>query len=129
MPQPKPHLLTPEEYLQREEDGPIRHEFVAGEVYAMSGGTLVHNEIALNLAVWLRNHLSGQPCKVYINDVLVRAAASDAYYYPDLVVRCGADLPPEARVIDDPLLVIEVLSKGTRGTGDTACDAGKSFST
>jgi len=41
--------LSLDEYLAMEEASPVKHEFVAGEVYAMSGVTLRHNIITLNL--------------------------------------------------------------------------------
>jgi len=34
--------MTVEEYFRFEETSPIKHEYVAGEVYAMSGATVRH---------------------------------------------------------------------------------------
>ena len=37
--------LTPEEYLEGEENAEVRHEFVDGFVYAMSGTTEAHSPL------------------------------------------------------------------------------------
>lgn len=106
--------MTVEEYLAFEETSPVRHEYVDGYVYAMTGGSLRHNHIALNIYRRLAAAARGGPCHVFVNDVKVRVDAT-RFYYPDLVVVCGpVDLG--AVVARDPCLVVEVLSPGTRGT-------------
>jgi Uma2 family endonuclease len=42
---PVPGRMTVEEYFRFEKDSPTKHEYVAGEVYAMSGVTIRHNPI------------------------------------------------------------------------------------
>ena len=105
--------LSVEEYLRSEEQGSVRHEFVGGELYAMSGGTLRHNRIALNIAARLMAAARGGPCQVYVNDVKLRIG--DDFYYPDLIVDCephdGADV-----FVREPCVVVEVLSDSTRRT-------------
>jgi Uma2 family endonuclease len=44
----EPQYFTPEEYLEWEECQEFKYEYVNGEVYAMTGGTLSHNAIAVN---------------------------------------------------------------------------------
>lgn len=110
----KPHLLTPEDYLAFEAESREKYEYVDGEIHAMTGTTVKHNQISGNLYLALRNQLAGQPCQTFFADIKVNAAAANAYYYPDLVVRCQAQpLADDARVIDDPTLIIEVLSPST----------------
>jgi Uma2 family endonuclease len=110
----KPHLLSPEAYLALEERAPEKNEYVDGEIYAMSGTTVRHNRISLNLALALKQHLAGRPCETFMADLKVHAAAANAFYYPDLVVRCQAQpLADDTRVIDDPTLIVEVLSPST----------------
>ena len=46
--------MTPKEYLAYEQDQPLRHELVDGYLYAMTGTSDRHEEIALNLATALR---------------------------------------------------------------------------
>ena len=110
----KPHLLSPESYLALEESAPEKNEYVDGEIYAMSGTTVRHNRISGNLYLALRNHLANRPCETFMVDLKVHAAAANAFYYPDLVVRCQAQpLADDTRVIDDPTLIVEVLSPST----------------
>jgi Uma2 family endonuclease len=116
------HEYTPvseEEYLRLEAQSPIRHEYVKGEMFAMTGGTLRHNTIALNLAAALRSHLRNTPCRAFMNDVQVRVAKTNSYYYPDLLVTCARgeqSMDLNAVTVDDPVLVIEVMSTSTEAT-------------
>lgn len=108
--------LSEEEYLKLEAQSPIRHEYVDGELFAMTWCTLRHNTIALNIASVLKGHLRDTPCRVFINDVPVRVAKTNAYYYPDLLVACrrGAEaIDLDAVTVETPVLVAEVLSPGT----------------
>jgi Uma2 family endonuclease len=103
--------LSVEDYFRLEEASSVRHEYVAGEVYALSGATRRHNRIAGNIFARLWAAARGGPCRVYMSDVKLRAAR-DVIYYPDVMVACG----PEG---DDPLvehapcLVVEVISPST----------------
>jgi Uma2 family endonuclease len=116
------HEYTPvseEEYLRLEAQSPIKHEYINGEMFAMTGGTLRHNTIALNVAAALRNHLRDTACRAFINDVRVRVERTHSYYYPDLLVSCarGAQtMDLSAVTVEDPVLVIEVLSPTTEAT-------------
>jgi Uma2 family endonuclease len=107
-----------DEYLAFEETAPLRHEYVGGEVYAMSGGTLRHNRISLNTASLLLARLVGKPCQVFMNDVKLHVARDRAYYYPDVMVTCSDQVcaANESLVVDDPVLVVEILSPSTEGT-------------
>ena len=103
--------LTPDEYLAYEREQPIRHELVDGYLYAMTGASDRHEEIALNLAATLRTHLRGSGCRVYKGDLKLRVA--DDFYYPDVFVRCGEERG-DAYFKTDPVLVAEVLSPSTQ---------------
>jgi len=102
--------MTVDEYFLFEESSPLRHEYVAGEVYAMSGGTVRHSRISLNIATRLFSAAGDGPCQAVI-EVRLRAA-DDAYYYPDAMVVCGA-ISQEDIVIREPCVVIEVTSPST----------------
>ncbi len=111
------HALAPHldeaAYLEAERAAAVKHEYVAGEVFAMAGASKTHGTLALNAAFALRAHLRGGPCRVWMADMKVRVAAASAYYYPDVVVSCDArDLAPDAPqdYLEAPRLVIEVLS-------------------
>jgi Uma2 family endonuclease len=111
--------ISEEEYLRLEAQSPIKHEYVNGEMFAMTGCTLRHNTIAGNMLVALRAHLRDTPCRAFMNDVRVRVAKTNSYYYPDLLVTCarGAQaIDLNAVTVEDPTLVIEVLSTSTEAT-------------
>ena len=65
--------LTPDDYLGYEQQQ-LRHELVDGYLYAMTGASDRHEEIALNLAAALRTHLRGGPCRVYKGNLKIRVA-------------------------------------------------------
>jgi Uma2 family endonuclease len=114
--------LTPAEYLEWEEQQEFRHEYVDGEVYAMTGGTLNHSEIAGNFHNILKNHLRGSGCKVFNSDAKVQILESNSYLYPDVSVTCD-DLDRRAtKFISYPCAIVEVLSPTTE-----AYDRGDKF--
>ena len=63
MAQPTSDLpVSVEEYLRLEETSAVKHEYVAGEVYALAGASKRHNEIAVNVATRLAAAARGGPC-------------------------------------------------------------------
>jgi Uma2 family endonuclease len=108
-------FMSPSEYLAWEEEQAFRHEYLNGEVYAMTGGTMPHNEVATNLVAMLKTHLRGKGCKVFINDIKVQLSTKGPYLYPDVVVTCKSEDFRSQKLISHPRLIIEVLSPGTEG--------------
>jgi Uma2 family endonuclease len=117
MPALKQRFLSPAEYLEAETHSPIRHEYLNGELYAMTGTSQRHNLITTNLFLGLHRGLGDRPCLVFLGDVKLQVAAANAFYYPDLMVVCRAEgvLAGEAQLVTDPRLVAEVLSPSTEG--------------
>ena len=115
--------LSFEEFLEWEHRQPQRHEFLAGEVVAMTGTTDRHNTVSLNLAFALREGLRGSPCRVFMADVMVRVEADDMGFYPDVMVTCSEADRADPYVKREPLVVMEVLSETT-----AAYDIGEKFS-
>lgn len=103
--------MRPADYLEYEKSQSIRHELVDGYLYAMTGASDRHEEIALNLAAALRMHLRNTPCRVYKGDLKIRVA--DDFYYPDVFVRCD-EKRGDPYFKTDPVLVAEVLSPSTQ---------------
>lgn len=103
--------MTVEEYFRFEEESAIKHEYVAGEVYVMSGATARHNMIAGNIFTRLFTVAGEGPCRVFMSDMRLEAG-SDKYYYPDVAVVCAPveDLDIVAR---EPCVVVEVTSPST----------------
>jgi Uma2 family endonuclease len=107
--------LTVDDYLAGEADSPIRHEYIAGEVFAMAGAGDAHVTIALNLASLLRAHVRGGPCRVYIADMKLRVEQADAFFYPDVFVTCDPADAGRRTAKQQATVVIEVLSERTEG--------------
>ncbi len=105
--------MTVAEYLAWEAEQPIKHEYIDGEVYAMAGATLPHNDIVLNLCILLRSHLRGQGCRVNVSDAKVKVSEQGPYFYPDLVVSCDERDRRAIEAIQYPCLIVEVLSPST----------------
>ena len=111
-------LLDESEYLTQEARSPVRHEYVAGEIFAMTGASVRHTIIALNLATALRTHLRGTPCRALMEGVKLYLKKERSYFYPDVMVTCEPrllELDAETQLVDSPALIIEVLSPSTEG--------------
>ena len=111
-----------EDYLEWESQQEIRYEYVKGEVFAMTGGTIPHNDIALNLYRALYPHLRSRGCRVNVSDVKVQVSPKSIYYYPDVIVSCDPEDLNARQFIQNPKLIVEVLSPGT-----SAKDRGEKF--
>src|SRR5437588_8261366 len=88
----RPLSVTVEDYLAAEQHSDIRHEYIAGSVYAMAGASDRHNLISGNIYAPLHSHLRAKTCRVFMSDVKLRAQASgeNIFYYPDLMVVCDS---------------------------------------
>jgi Uma2 family endonuclease len=119
---PKFSYISPDEYLDMEEQSDIKHEYIDGYVYAIAGANDPHVTIALNMAFVVRNHLRGSGCRVYMSDMKAKIDSLNRFYYPDVMVTCDPrdiQTPNHKRF---PKLIIEVLSKSTE-----AFDRGDKF--
>ncbi|MGB5598160.1 MAG: Uma2 family endonuclease [Thiothrix litoralis] len=105
--------LSVADYLAGEEISDIKHEYVEGQVYARAGAKINHNKIVRNMSSLLWNHLRHQPCEPLSGDMLVKTLGK-RFRYPDVVVVCDDDPSEDERVLESPILIIEVLSKSTR---------------
>ncbi len=106
--------LTKEEYLSGEQDGELRHEYVGGEAYAMTGASRRHGLIVGALFAALRPAARGKGYQLFSNDMKVHLqhAGEEAFYYPDLVLTCNHDDHADY-FVTHPCLIIEVLSATT----------------
>jgi Uma2 family endonuclease len=111
MGQPNPRW-TLAEFLAWEETQPERHEFIAGEVFAMVGARRVHGTVSGNVFAMLREQLRGSPCRASVGGMKLEVA-DDTICYPDVFVTCDpADLRTE-QVFRAPTVIVEVLSPST----------------
>ena len=102
--------LSIEAYLEMEKTATVRHEYVAGEIYAMTGASRRQNRVAGNLYRRLADAAAGGPCRVYMETVKLRI--DDVFYYPDVMVACE-DEPEDPYYEDSPCLIVEVVSPST----------------
>ena len=107
-------IYTLDEYIQLDEASDIRHEFINGQLFDMSGNSDLHNEMVGNLYFLLRNLLAGSKSKLYFEQVKVKIQGENHYYYPDVFIT-NHPLDLQNKYIKQfPLLLIEVLSDSTR---------------
>ena len=104
-------LITEEEYLKGELTSEIKHEYIDGYVYAMSGASKNHDRIALYLLRKFGNHLEKSPCEPFTSDMKVKVGTK--YFYPDVTVVCD-DKTQAEYYTESPAILVEVLSKSTR---------------
>jgi Uma2 family endonuclease len=113
-----------EEYLREEQKELQKHEWIDGEVYAMTGGSPEHARLQGRLIRLIGTARAGRPCEVFSADLRVRSRATNIATYPDITVVCGkleTDLE-DGDAATNPTLIVEVLSPSTE-----AYDRGKKF--
>lgn len=110
---PHPPKWTLDMYLEFEAKSEVRHEFMEGQAYAMSGGTRAHARLAAQIIGELALHLRHLPCDVYGSDMKVLVESENAAFYPDVSVTCSESRNDTAVTISDPILIMEVLSPAT----------------
>jgi Uma2 family endonuclease len=103
------------EYMAFAAASEIKHEYIAGEIVAMSGGTIAHGRLIGQMTGLIRDALKGRPCVVLPAEVRVRIRAADRATYPDLHVVCSAVEadPDDSHAVVNPTVIVEVLSAST----------------
>lgn len=106
--------ISVDDYLAGEKDGEVRHEYVAGQVYAMTGASRRHGLLSTALTLLLGPRARDKGCQLFTNDmkVHVHQAGEDAFYYPDMVLTCDPDDRADYYT-ERPCLIVEVLSETT----------------
>lgn len=105
------------EFQEKELNAPANEkwELIDGVIWKMmTGGTLAHNEIVVNLTILIGTHIKakGLPCRVYSENARLVSERDDLSVYPDVAVRCGPRTIDQKN-LKDPILLIEVLSRST----------------
>jgi Uma2 family endonuclease len=111
---PLPELMTLEEFLDFQEQSPIRYEFINGIIRQMSGPTIAHGVVAQNIFRAIDSHLRKGPCHAFVTncDVKLALGTDEIVYIPDVFVSCDKS-EWDARWIPNPKFVVEVLSPST----------------
>jgi len=109
--------ISIDDYLQGELSSDVRHEYVDGFVYAMTGGTGNHSRIAVRVSSVLDRQLAKSACNPYGSDFRIRVQGKSRtfFYYPDVSVFCEGNRGSDV-FGDDPIVIVEVLSDSTRRT-------------
>lgn len=114
--------VTEDQYLALDRAAEVRSEFLDGEIWAMSGGSMRHSRLQGNVYAELRNSLRDTDCEPFTSDLRVRASPGRMYTYPDVTVVCGTPSLADERqdILLNPVVIFEVLSPSTekydRGT-------------
>ncbi len=61
--------LTPEQYFDWEEKQLDKHEYIGGQIYAMSGGSVNHGRIAIRFTAMFNDHLADSGCITGNSDI------------------------------------------------------------
>ncbi len=109
--------ISEEAYLQSELFSEIKREYIDGAVYAMAGASKNHQRITGNVSRKFGNHLENMPCEPFSSDVKVKVGSK--FFYPDVMVVCKDD-GGNAYYTENPVIIVEVLSKSTRRMDETA---------
>lgn len=111
--QENPPKLTPEEYLIWEEQQRDKYEYINGEVYAMSGGSVNHGRIGIRFTGMFDAHTAGSKCIPGNSDIKINICGTKNYTYPDASVTCDERDNKTPQYFTYPCLIVEVLSKTT----------------
>jgi len=109
------HRYTYQDYVSLEEESSTRHEFLAGEIVAMAGGTPEHAAMAAEVIGQLREQIRGGSCRVFTSDLGIRVKATGLATYPDASVVCGpTERDPNKKTnVTNPRIIVEVTSDST----------------
>ena len=113
---PRQRLFTPEEYLLLQAQSEQRSEYYDGKIFAMSGGSVNHNQIIFNVAKSFDRLLSPKACRVFSTDVRLCVQKSGLYAYPDVMVVCGKIefVPGRDDTVLNRIILVEVWSDSTK---------------
>ncbi|MCA9888847.1 MAG: Uma2 family endonuclease [Anaerolineae bacterium] len=102
---------TVEEYLSYEEETGVKHEYIDGDIYAMTGGSGNHALVMMNCGAELNLQLRGSNCRAYFSDLKVQIS-TNRYVYPDLSIVCDEThyADENKSVLLNPIMVVEVVS-------------------
>lgn len=106
--------ISVEEYLELEERSETRHEFVNNQLIPMPGTTDYHNQICQNLSFLLRNLLTIQKFRIFVEGVKVQIKHERDYTYPDVFVTSDPRDLENRYIKKHPAVIFEVMSKTSR---------------
>ncbi len=107
---------TAEEYLELEEASLEKNEFYKGEIFAMAGASIQHNQIVMNTSVIIGGYLSDKKCRIFPSDLRIHSITNSLFTYPDLSIICDEieTFGKRKNTVTNPTVLIEVLSESTQ---------------
>jgi Uma2 family endonuclease len=107
--------MTEAEYLTFDRSSAVKHEYIDGQLYAMTGASGHHNLITASTIAALIAQTRGGDCRVFSSDMRVHAPSAGSYFYPDVTVVCGEIVYTDEQfdTLENPTVIIEVLSPST----------------
>lgn len=104
---------TVSEFLEMEEKSEVRHEYYDGEIFAMAGTTMNHNDIVDNVRTFLKGIFRPKGCRIFAENIKVEAIENFYYPYPDVIVTCAPEDINGTYIVKHPSVLVEVLSKSS----------------
>jgi Uma2 family endonuclease len=106
--------FTVEEYFIYEESNEIRHEFINGNLYEMSGASREHHQICKRLFFFFEKLLAASGYEIFIENMKVKIPGENIFFYPDIIVTQEIQTDKNRYAQYEPGLLAEVTSETTR---------------
>lgn len=111
-------VYSVEEYVEFDREAEGRYEYFDGGIFDMAGGSPDHARIGGNIYARLQERLRGRECEAFNSEMRIKVPAAPPYRYPDASVVCGKAVFEDVLgqiMLVNPVLIVEVLSKSTKG--------------
>ena len=119
--------LSLTDYQRLEEETDTRYEYHDGEVFAMAGASRKHSAIAANVSSFLNGVLPAG-CRPFDSDLKIYVEAVNKGFHPDVSIACRPITgPDEMNAIDNPIILIEILSKSNADYDPVSTAGGEKF--
>jgi Uma2 family endonuclease len=105
---------TLEDYLAAENDGPVRHDYLAGRRFVRARPTAMHQHLSDQLGARLRAHLRHDASYVFTGGIRIRVPMFDAVYYADAAVAVDPHYE-EGTFVKQPILAVDIFDRGAPG--------------
>lgn len=106
--------FTVEEYFMYEESNEIRHEFINGNLYEMSGASREDHQICKRLLFFFEKLLAPIGYEIFIENMKVKIPGENIYFYPDIIVTHEPQTNQNRYAQYEPEILAEVTSENTR---------------
>jgi len=111
---------TPEEYLKKERESSLKHEYISGQILASAGSNRTRCLIGSNTTIAIGNRVHGQKNEIYAGNMRVQISPN-RFSYPDVIVVSNKPIFSDSNsdVLQNPTIVVETYSKSTNSLDKT----------